>query len=211
MGQHPAVSRLVKRGWAVLAATVLLAAPGCVTTATSMLHSMRLVGDDTPVCQVMTLWYSHIHTVPDSVNNGAPLPGLVGHAYLLNGAGSRFVAARGKVVVDVFDASNLTPGVDPVWIYRNEFDAGALARLKGKDRFGSECYTVFLPWPTGRPIPSHVRVNLGYVSETGQLIPADPAVLALTNQAPQQAIAIHNRKEMPGGEISPASQQGPPR
>ncbi len=209
MGEHPSGIRLGKRGWAVLAAMVLLAAPGCVTTVTSLLHPSLLPADDTPVCQVMTLWYSHIHTVPDSVNNAAPLPGLVGHAYLLNGAGSRFVTARGKIIVDVFDASNPAPGAEPAWIYRNEFDASALARLKGKDRFGSECYTVFLPWPQNRPFPSHVRVNLGYVSEKGQLIPADPAVLALSNQAPQQAITITNRKEMPGAPAT--AMQGPTR
>ena len=196
MGQHPAVSRLGARVWAVLAATLLLAAPGCVTTATSLFRPLGFPSDDAPVSHVMAIWYNYVHTVPDCVNHATPLPGLVGHVYLVS-ANNRFQQARGKIVADVFDASNPNPGAEPAWLYRTELDPASLAQLKSKDPYyGLECYTVFLPWPADKAVPPKVRVNLGYLADNRLPVYAEPSFITFHRDKPHHSVEVHSRREI---------------
>jgi hypothetical protein len=211
MGQHSAVSRLGGRGWALLAATMLLAAaPGCVTTATSLMHPFR-APDTVPVNDVLVTWNNHIHTVPDCVNQGRPLPGLVGQVYLVNSLTKQMLEARGNILVDVFDASDPTPGAEPVWLYHNAFDPAALMQLKGKDRYGSPCYTLFLPWPENKAVPAKVRMNLAYSADKRYAIYAEPATINLRGESSFQQVEVRSREVMPPGAVlQPAAKGTPP-
>ena len=161
-----------------LVLALLLLTPGCVTTQ-SWVNSPEPAPS---VCQVHTYWEGRIQVTQDVVNGGRPLPGLAGRLYLF-GTEIKFPEkGDGSVVVDLYDASNTQPGIQPKHIERWQFDAGNLNKLLRKDKIGWG-YTLFLPWPNYTPDITRVQLNVCYTPAKGNPLYAPPSTISLRNQA----------------------------
>lgn len=159
------------------AAAVCLLISGCVTT-----QSWFCEPSAPAVSEVNAIWEGRLLVTQDTVNGGRPLPGLAGRLYLFAMDQGTPLKCNGTVRVDVYDTTHCQPGAAPPIVGRFEFDQVSLAKLLRKDKIGWG-YTLFLPWPDYRPEIAHVRLNVCYMPVNGSPLYAEPASIALNNQA----------------------------
>jgi len=120
---------------------------------------------NSPVKQIHTIWSNQLNTTRDTVNNGAPLTGVVGRLYLFGEEVGFPLNADGKVTVDLYDitGANLAK---PKMLERWEIDRETLKRLGRKDTIGWG-YTLFLPWSTYKPEITRVQLQARFVPDKG--------------------------------------------
>lgn len=196
-----ALSRLLAR-LATLCGLALWAGPGCVTTS----NFFALPGHDCveSASAVQSWWDPRVRIARDSVNGGAPLPGLAGRLYVLD-AKEWPVACKGRLVVDLYDVT-CAGGAAEKLLERWQIDNDTLQRLRRRDKIG-EGYTLFLPWSTNRPEITRVRLHITFFPEKGAPLYADPVTLTPRNEAPPQVVV--RQQTVPAGKAPPAPSAGP--
>jgi hypothetical protein len=143
-------------GLATALLLALLFAPGCVVTD-------GFTAKDAPPkpghpCQLATTWINKVQSAPDTVHNGAPMPGIVGRVYLFGETIDYPQVGDGGMVIDMYDDTH-GPAEKPLeeWV----LDPVALKKFLKKDTVGWG-YTLFLPWTTYRPDVTKVRLTCRY-------------------------------------------------
>ena len=147
---------LQQAGLAAALLVALLFAPGC------MLTECFTAKDGPPKpshpCQVVTTWMNKVQVAPDTVHNGAPMPGLVGRVYLFGETIDFTQVGDGAVVVELFDETH-GPAEKPLEQWA--IDPVSLRKFLKKDTIGWG-YSLFLPWATCRPDVTKVHVTCRY-------------------------------------------------
>lgn len=157
------VSRTRRAVLPLLAASLLLAAAGCVTT-DAFVHEER--APTGAPCHLVVNWKKQVYFTADPTRGGAPMPGLVGRLYLFDKKVSNPIGAPGGLIVDLYDCSQATGGRQPVQIEQWRFDKDTLARLLVKDGIGWG-YTLFLPWGSIRPDLRALQFRVRFEPEGG--------------------------------------------
>lgn len=160
-------------------ALIVALAAGCVSLPWKT--ASGVVVDGSGVAQAHAVWDNRVHIAADSVNNGVPQPGIAGRVFLFGPEfGAPLKGARGKVTVDMFDATNQTPGEQLPWMERWNFDPQTLQRLQQKDMIGWGS-TLFLMSKSlkDKPDVTQVQLKLCFVPENAAPIYAPPAMVSL--------------------------------
>jgi hypothetical protein len=181
-------------GLGVALLLALLLAPGCTHTDGFMAK------DATPKaghpCQIVTTWVNKVQYAPDTMHNGAPMPGLIGRLYLFGETVDFPQVGDGAVVIDLYDDTH-GPTEQP--LERWELDPVSLRKFLKKDTIGWG-YSLFLPWSSCRPDVTKVRMTCRYDPATGSPLFAPASSLALEHSpSPVVAAAV----------ASPAAPQAP--
>ncbi len=161
---------------------------------------------DQPVTDMITFWDNRMRVTEDSVNGGAPLPGLAGRLLLLNDNAT--VEAKGSVVVQVFDMTNAKKGAPPLEVGTWTFPALALKKLKKRDGIG-DGYTLFLPWSGYHPEVREVKVQVCYKPENGAARYSSPSQVTLqTDDLPpptirERTVTSGQDSQRPFGQLPP--------
>lgn len=167
----------MRTGMLLLLGTMLAPCTGCVTL-TSWPGKPALPAPS-PACEVQSMWENRLLVTTDTVNHGAPLPGLAGRVYLYGNDGSGHpVIGAGKITVDVLDVSHPGPDGQPRWIEQFNFDPDTLKLLLRKDLVGWG-YTLFLPLSHHRPDMTHFQLKIAYVPDKGPPLYAAPTPVTL--------------------------------
>lgn len=176
MEAHRLALRNVRR-W--LRVVLLLAAPtGCQ----SMSPAKHFDGPPKPAeaSQLVATWSNKVHFVPDVVNNGKPLPGIVGRIYLMDRK-DLLQTGEGQFVAELYDDSGPTPGGQ--LIEKWQIDGETAKKLLTKDYVGWG-YTMLLPLGSYRPDLNKVHMVMRYEPEKGQPLYAAGGPLTLEHPAP---------------------------
>src|SRR5581483_2732937 len=142
----------------------LVASPGCL-----ILDKCKLTKDGppppSPDCrQVVTTWSHKVQYAPDTVHNGAPMPGFVGRMYLFGEQVDFPQVGDGGLTVELYDDTAAQSGGTRIEVWN--IDKVTLKRLLKKDTFGWG-YTLFLPWSTYRPDLTRVHLTVQYAPDKG--------------------------------------------
>lgn len=174
----------------------LLAGSGCISTS----YFLALTGHDCAdtASAVHSWWDSRVRVARDSVNGGAPLPGLAGRVYIMD-ANELPIACKGRLNVDLYDVTGGT-GTEKL-LERWQLDNDTLQRLRRCDKIG-EGYTLFLPWSTYRPEVARVRLHITFFPEKGAPLYADPVTFAPRNEAAATPVVVR-QQTVPAGSVPP--------
>ncbi len=154
-----------------------------------------------PASQVLTRWDNRVRITENSQAAGAPLTGLAGRVYFFNEDIKKAVDANGFILVQMYDMTEIRPGVPPKKLAVWQFDPHSLKRLKGEDVAGPN-YTLFLPWEEYDPAVKKVQLQVSYYPLRGTPYYTNPQMLTLQpDDAPTPTIV--------GRQITPASHQTP--
>jgi hypothetical protein len=160
-------------GLAAALVSALLFAPGCAVT------DGFTVKDGPPKCsqpcQVVTTWITKVQYAPDTVHNGAPMPGIVGRVYLFGETIDFPQVGDGGLVVELYD-DTAGPAEKPLeqWV----LDPVSLRKFLKKDTIGWG-YSMFLPWGTYRPDVTKARLTCRYDPAVGTPLFAPPSPVTL--------------------------------
>jgi hypothetical protein len=167
-------------------------------------HSMPTQpADEFPVAevrQVHVTWSNQILVTTDyGTNQGAPLPGLVGHLSLMGRDLGHTVRSNGRVVVDLFDASGVDQNGNPKFLGRWQLSKENLARLGQKDILGLG-YTLFLPWPDYKPECKKLQLQLTYLPDDGPTLISRREPLSLRKHDFKSAVTRVSPQPTPAPE-----------
>src|SRR5712671_585310 len=141
--------------------------PGCVGAdgKLSMSHfgPAHKAAPASAVALVETMWESRVVVTEDTVNEGAPLPGLAGRVYLFGPKLGHPLQVKGTLYVLAHEVlpDNKTAKME-AW----EIDPATFQRLGSSDKIGWG-YTVFLPLSKYRPEVKHVKLQVKFTPENG--------------------------------------------
>jgi len=176
---------------------------GCIGGKFSMSHFSppQAATPATAVGLVQTMWENRIVVTEDTVNNGAPLPGLAGRIYFFGGKLGHPLHAKGTLTVTAHEvlADNKTVPME-VW----EIDPVTLQKLGSTDRLGWG-YTIFLPITHYRADLKRVQLQAKFVPEGGSPLYSSPDTVSLTEEPPP---VITSNVIPPGGIQTGAVQTG---
>lgn len=200
---HPKAHPWQRVGW--LAAFALgLGTLGCET-----LGHFASRTDDVPkpspsCCQAVVTWSNKVHSAPDVMNNGAPMPGLAGRLYLFGPTIDYPLVGDGSVTIDLFDDAAPQPQTQP--LERWHIDADTLKRLVKKDAIGWG-YTLFLPWSSCKREITRVHLTVRFDQKTGTPLytPSGPLTLEHPGAAPD-AQSSHPPVGPPATPVPPVLQ-----
>lgn len=132
------------------------------------------------VAIVQTMWENRVVVTEDTVNNGAPLPGLAGRVYFFGSNLGHPLHGKGTLTVT---AHEVLPDSKTVPMEAWEIDPKTLQRLGSTDRLGWG-YTVFLPITHYRTDLKRVRLQAKFVPEGGTPLFSSPDTVSLTEGTP---------------------------
>ena len=160
-------------GLAAALLAALLFAPGCAVTDYIVIKTGPPAAAHP--CQVVTTWINKVQYAPDTVHNGAPMPGLVGRVYLFDEEVKYPMVGDGAMVVELYD-DTAGPAEKPLeqWV----LDPVSLKKFAKKDTIGWG-YSLFLPWSTCRPDVIKVHLTCRYDVPGGTPLFAPPSPLTL--------------------------------
>jgi len=129
-------------------------------------------------CKVVATWHPEVYFAPDTVNNGTPMPGLVGTIHLFGADIGYPLAADGTLIVDLYDCTSGQPVPKEEW----RIDPESLKKYQHKDTFGWG-YMIFLPWATYNRDISQVQLKIRFDPSTKGTLPlfSDPSSLAVNH------------------------------
>jgi hypothetical protein len=175
-------------GWALLSLLLFLGS-GC--------HSTQPLPDEfakAPVHQVHVTWSDKIVVTTDCGHDrGADLPGIVGRLYLMGADLGHTVRSDGRVVVDLYDASQAK------FLGRWQISKENMAKFGQKDRIGLG-YTLFLPLPPDFKVDSNkFQLQVSYLPDDGPAMFAARSTLTI-NKDEFKALATTIRAQPIGQE-----------
>lgn len=176
-------SSLVIRSCFVLMCAVLVCVAGCVNTAPWIAKRESTPGG--APTQVVVTWEPRVIVTADTVNGGAPLPGLAGRLYLFSLDCGAPVVHDGCLHAELYDMAAVAKGGQPVMLETWDIDAERMKLLLRKDIIGWG-YTVFLPWSTYKPCINNVQLKVCYTTKSGVPLyaPTSPMRLLDSNCPP---------------------------
>lgn len=190
----------------VSGALLLALALGCTP-----MGKLPSIVDDTPkpsahCCQAVVTWSNKVHYVPDTVNDGKPVPGIIGRLYLFGERIDYPLVGDGSIIVDLFNDAAPSPDGQP--LERWQIDADTMHRLLRKDTIGWG-YTLFLPWGSCRSDITRVHMTMRYEPRNGgNPLFAPSSGLTLEHPGTPTTAAAEPRRDMP--PIGPPAAPVPP-